>query len=73
MSGDSFASPFSFFLTSFETAPHPAQRRSLEIRETPTGKAQPFRTSGGTAAKKTNFQRCLNTVDSIERQFIQNL
>jgi hypothetical protein len=45
----------------FEAMPHLMWRRSLKNQEEFDGQAQPARTSGGRAAKKMNFQRCVET------------
>ena len=45
-------------------------RQSLKNQGKRTEKAHPFRTSGGIAAKKLNYQTCVDTNDLTSKIFL---
>jgi len=61
MRGDGSASPEQFSSLQRGSASH-TSGAAAKNRERLTGKAEPFRTSGGRAAIKSRFQRYVQTV-----------
>jgi hypothetical protein len=64
MSGDGSASPEDFAPFSAKGCALSFLKQEAEPRkkwEKTLGKAEPFRSSDGTAARKLNFQRCVDT------------